>query len=619
MKNSLRMLTIVAAALFALAASSNAQTWVFNGAGSSAAYLEVGEAAAYTLSTTTGSPSAGDVYQCLWTAPSGVLVATDPTTGQTENGQSWVAWNIDTSTGGTTCASPGTGISVYSYEQTDSVVGNRLLFNGSSTAMTSAGAGATSKLLIYTGACETNGWITTGPDAEATPAETCDLPSSVQTLLETSTQMTAAGTDIRPEDAEFATVRALTTCGQAIPFTISGENTTQYLGLGYTSGGTPIESYYGSGTFHVTSFTLPAGGYSVYRFGAAPMVVQVNQTDGTALSAGGAGFANTAITNITSSQLANFLDGTSSRTGDLLPPGSTATSEGVTVLIRENLSGTYNTMEYNIPNTIENQTSMDVGELQNSTQQNCSSGAPKSNPMDIATKAGARTRVIGTGEMENVLFGTGTEGALPFPSVLGWSFWSKPNLQNAYSGKTDFNTDARYLTVDGIDPIQTTYTGGTIPTTANGLLTNVTMANIVNGSYPIWSFIRLVCIGNGSSAACSAASSLASNSQNYVALGASVDALHPPDFVPVANTVNTAWNSIVVRSHFTPPGIPTPACNGTGTLVSNGAMSSVATEIPECGGDVGGTVYTIKGDTDYANDFQSGLGVKKTGENQRRR
>ncbi len=611
MHNLLRAIIILAAAQSGVVVSSSAQaTWVFNGAGSSALYLEGGEAAAAQLETATP-----DTYQCVWTS-TGSLTATDPTTNQTESGQSWVAWSIDTTTSGTNCANPGTNISVYTYEQTDSVVGNRLLFNGATEVASATSAAAASANLIY-GACLANGWDSTANPN--TPDETCNLPANVQTLIETAFQLNVAGTDIRPEDALFATLRATTPCAQPIPFSIGAASTNQYLGLGYTSGGTPISSYYGSGTFHVTSFSLPAS-YSVFRFGAAPIIVHINQTNATAAPAvGAAGFGDAGITNIESGVLANFLDGTYSQTQDF--PGASGANQAVTVLIREPLSGTYNTMEYNVPNTLENQTSMDVGKNQLAAQQNCPVTGATANPMNIATGAsahnpGVRARVIGTGEMEKVMFGQETPGTHTFyPAVLGWSFWSQPNFKNAYAGSGGYQFDARYLTVDGVDPLQTSYTGGTIPTTGNGLLTSVTMAHVIDGSYPIWSFLRLVCAGSGT-AACTAAQNLAGTAQNYVALGASVDALHPPDFVPVASST-AAWNSQVVRSHFLPPGIGspcTPTSNGSDTLASTNSKHA-----PECGGDVGGVVYTLQADRDYIIDFQGGIGVKETGEINRRR
>ena len=253
---------------------------------------------------------------------------------------------------------------------------------------------------------------------------------------------------------------------------------------------------------HIANFSLPSS-YTVYRFGAVPIVVAVNETDAN-------GFANTAITNINSEDLANLLDGTLSKTEDV--SGVTTGSEGVTVLIPEPVSGAYNTMEYNIPNNLENQTSQDVGEFQLPTQINCTGTSVNSNPMHIATTAGYRSRVIGAGEMLNVLFGAGSIGAPPTGAILGYAFWSTQNFKNAYSGSSPYNTNARYLTVDGVDPLLNSYgpypgsagpcvsgtcPAGTIPTPGNGGLGSVTLANVADGSYPIWSFLRLVCTGSG--------------------------------------------------------------------------------------------------------------------------
>jgi len=625
MKKSLRLLTIVASALCALAASSHAQTYLVAGAGSTAAFLELGEAAGFNQRTTIG-----DTFQCIWSAKSSAangLSMIDGATTVTENGNNWIAWSIDTSAGGVTdCSTPGAHPNIDTYVSTDSVVGNRLLFNNSTTVL---GSGVTTGTLTaglvysaggegYTNNCSTTGWdtsVTTGTPHG--PVEVCTLPAAIITFLQTAHAMSAAGTDIRPEDAVFQTLRVGgTACGASI----AG---SQYLGMGYgfeTSPSTLIQflSHFGGSPFNITNFTLPSS-YSVFRLGAAPILVHVNQMDGTTLGAGHAGFADTNITNITSGELANFLDGSYSRTGDL--GQASGTSQPVVVLEREALSGTYNTMEYNVPNTVENQTSMDVGANQPSAQVNCSGAAPLSNPMNIATASGgARQRVIGTGEMEDVMFGTGTESNRPTGAVLGWSFWSRPNFQNAYSGTvTNTFTDARYLTVDGVDPLMASYgpyaavagagpcasgacPAGTIPTLANGGLSAVTFPHVIDGSYPIWSFLRLVCIGNGTSAACTQASSLASLAQNFVALGSSVTAQAPPDFVPVTSST-AAWNSIVVRSHFTPPGT-TIKC----TTVANGTtLTTIAAhKAPECGGDVGGVVYTVTGDIDYETDFQTG-------------
>jgi ABC-type phosphate transport system substrate-binding protein len=345
------------------------------------------------------------------------------------------------------------------------------------------------------------------------------------------------------------------------------------------------------------------------------------------------GFANPAITNITSGTLAEILDGTYSETQDILG-ASDATNQSIAVIEREPLSGTYNTLEYNVPNTVENKTSQDVGLNQQSAQQNCAGSF--TNPMDIVTTdgVGTRTRAIGTGEALNALFG-GITAAPPNTAVLGYGFWSVGNFKGAYSGaNNNLKFHAKYLTVDGIDPLipasaystvsgnpvytlpvgttgaaqcagTTTIAGstvsycpaGTIPTATNLGVNAVTLQNVKNGSYPAWSFLRLVCNGSLTGNGCTSAQSLISSAQAFITFNLTSGS--NPDFVPVAS-------STVVRSHFLPPGIGAPC-----SPVSNGVnFSGTLTGFPvaeseECGGDVGGVVFTQLGDDDYAADIQS--------------
>jgi len=138
---------------------------LFMGMGSSALYFVTGQAAAQELQT----QISGTDYQCLWTGGSGALVATDPTTGQPENGPSWIVWSIDTVSGGNSCANPGTFPKIYSYLQTDSVTGIRCLFNGC-TVTNDASGGATQNLIFAT-PCTLDGSIP--------KEEVCTLPASI--------------------------------------------------------------------------------------------------------------------------------------------------------------------------------------------------------------------------------------------------------------------------------------------------------------------------------------------------------------------------------------------------------------------------------------------------------
>jgi hypothetical protein len=596
----------VAAAQSGVVASSSAQTPTFVAIGSSAQILEAGQA------VSAGTSNNGLAYSCIWsTTTSGQVVATDPTTDETESGNAWVAWAPTTLGNNATCNGVNsTDNQIYVYLQTDSTVGNRCVFNGCTISFSSPGA--TANLV----------WSTTYSSGTGLETEQSSLLGSVETAL-SGAAFNVAGTDIRPEDALFATKRIHASCGEGV---VGG---SQYLGMGYpyaaTGSPSQIKSWYGASPFNVTNFSIPNGGYEVFQVGMAPVIVHVNQTDGSA-----DGFANSHITNIDSGTLAEFLDGSYSETQDIYPGATTdGTNQSVFVLEREPLSGTYNTMEYNVPNTRENQTSQDVGLTQQTGERNCSNGGTGTgegaNPMQVVTAdgVGTRTRVVGTSEMENVMFGTstGTTHAYPAGALLGYSFWSVGNFKKAYSGNADSKTYARYLTVDGIDPFYASYgvlpnvTGnvagqctastcpaGTIPTGtvqttsgANGLIADITFQNVADGAYPIWSFLRLACKTSGNG--CSAASGVATAEQSFVTFGT---ASSNPDFVPVAS-------STVVRSHFLPPGNPntcSPISNGTAALVADNTTSDNA-EDAECGGDVGGVVYTQVGDSDYANDFQT--------------
>lgn len=544
----MRNLFGLAVVLIALAVGANAQTVVFNGIGSSALFLELGQGA---HSTATGAPGAA----CVWSNNTGVFQATDPTTGQPESGNFWVAWT--TGGGHGTCSSPASGYVIYAYLQTDSTVGDRCLFNGCTigTTSTSPTTLATNNLILPTG-------------------EQTNLPSVVWTALD-GLAVSVAGTDIRPEDAAFATLRATKPCGTPV---VSG---SQYLGLGYNQTTPayhlPIESAYSSSSFNVTPFTLPSS-FTVTRLGAVPIVVFANPGNAT-------GFGS--LTNLTRTQLAHFLDGSYGKTSDVGTSGSFPT----TVLIREPLSGTYNTMEYAVPNTTTNslntglnlETSQDVGKNQLTTpivEENCNGTIPRTNPLNIESEdeSGAyRNRVIGTGQMVSTVLNL-PNPISPLPAqttdTLGYAFWSTANFANATS---TFNStlhewipgNAKYIQIDGVDPLLDNYTtsNGALPTSGNSLLGDVTFNNLKNGDYPIWSFLRLVNLSTASTDTTDAVAALNAAAQTFVSGPTATE----PDFVPISS-IN------ILRSHFMPPGITTTPSNGTSGCTS------------EAGGDVGGVI-----------------------------
>ncbi len=297
------------------------------------------------------------------------------------------------------------------YQQTDSVIGDRCLFNGCVISSTADNTTTTANLVFPSGSAVV--------EQNTAPAI---ILNKIGAAGGAAVAITAAGTDIRPEDALFATQRAVTPCGMTTDGTTS---IAPYLGLGYSNGDS-IKSFYNSADFyHVVTFTLPLG-VNVTPVGASAILVAVNHTSG-----GTSGFADPNIINMNSGVLANYLDGSYSQTGSAVTtPGDTNTSEPVTVLIREPLSGTYNTMEYNVPNTVSLATSQDVGVNQVAAQRNCAGSSVGSLTMNIATAGGGfRNRVIGTGESTNVLFHNGSFDNPAPVDGLAYAFWSASQLR----------------------------------------------------------------------------------------------------------------------------------------------------------------------------------------------
>ncbi|WP_158822777.1 hypothetical protein [Granulicella sp. S156] len=525
MKGILKFAFAVCLASVAGSASVKAQTVTLNGLGSSGLFLELGLGA--------NAPTGAINASCVWSENTNSVQANDTSTGSTlsDKGSAWVAWT----TGGGTCAAPGTSSQIYAYVSTDSVVGNRCLYNANLST------GSTCSIAYPTTTPASNGIILGAANEVA-------LPSAVATKLN-SAVVNFAGTDIRPEDAEFAITRALTNCGSVVG------TSTQYLGLGYTNGSAIKTGITGStSSFNVINFALPSS-FFVTPVGATPIIVAVNDAAGTGLRA---------ASNITSQNLAFFLDGTT----------GTASSLPVTVYIREPLSGTYNTTEFNVPNRVGTSggsfaTSQDVGLNQPAAQRNCTVTSPwpvpattpstvLKNPLDFATTGGGvRLRAIGTGqELSSVVGNTSNS--------LGYGFWSAAN----FAGFSAVTSSARYYTVDGVDPLAS---AGVIPTTSSELA-SVSLSTTADGKYPIWSMLRLVNVGATQNTAVAA---LSSSAQTFST------STHP-DFVALDNM-------LVVRSHFAPPAQTLTASNGSGSSAF-GSNKAAACSATETGGDVGGVV-----------------------------
>jgi hypothetical protein len=539
----------------------------FLGGGSSALFQELGAASQQVPG-----------ISCLWsfgtvTNPSGspYIAANDGRTGVNldENGKIFIAWGPGTGT----CAAPAGAFDIYAYIQLDSVVGDRCYFENDGSGK----SGCTLKLQNTTGVNGTS-QITTTPDNPAASP----LPTAVVNALTANPHFFVAGTDIRPEDAVFATQRALAPCNQLILRQFFNNTSYAVSGLGYQSASNPNvgvqilgDSAYGGGSFNVVNFNITGNdpitngavpSYSTSTIGAQPIIISAAPTtDGDVQK----------MADITSFTLSQYYAGNLGRTTDLLGP---TVGEPMNFLVREGLSGTYNTFEYSIPQSTQFHTGQDTG--------NCnSSGTVLQNPMHLATAPGVfggnvnRIRVIGTGNM--VKFLNLAPNGTP---VLGYWFWSAGNAKGL--------TVTKYLKVNGIDPLQDqnaagyTYTGiipGSTATNDPGLSV-VNFAGLNAGNYPIWSALRLV--GPPGNAGVS----------NMLTALDKLTVLQN-DYIKPSNM--KIWHS-----HFQINGQPANAANGptvgTTTLCAGGAA--------EGGGDAGGSTMLIVNNANFCHDTGSTVG-----------
>jgi hypothetical protein len=547
----MKFVLALAIALCATVSASHAQSVQFLGGGSSALFLELGQAAQSSAST--GTP-------CVWTSKSSanILARDDRTSPSTdEQGNFWVTWGKGTGS----CGAPSGSFNIYAYQQLDSVVGDKCYFMVSSSSTSgciqviAVAAGTAGADLLQSGS-------QFGPD---TP-----IPASIISALN-GKRYFVIGTDIRPEDAKFASKRMFTTCGTALTREPFGASSYSTAGLGYQTSkagvGVPVKSFFSTKLFNVIDFNITGTdpitgkavrGYSVSTVGAQPIVVAVSPAS-----------SWTGATDIDASTLALFQDGTLGRTGDIL---GVTTDNAVTVLAREPLSGTYNTMEYSVPNSVQFRTSQDA--------HNCSGTVVSSNPMDITSANGkvsgaARKRVIGTGEMVATLQAAATP-------TLGYFFWSAGNAAKFTS------TNGKYLTVNGVDPLANSYsvTNGVFPTGTS--LSEVTFKNLNDGDYPIWSALRLV-----------STSPTPAGVINLVSGAQSLNSTQN-DFITLAKL--NVWHS-----HFTISSIGiTTAANGDHINAANDLCSGGTAE---AGGDAGGSTIGKEANRDFCADFGSKFGL----------
>jgi len=553
----------------------------FVGAGSSAAFNAFAFAAiGLGGSTTPACEATGSGGINIWTKKKGTLQGVDSRTSNgvtpsAVNGSAWVTWDgaADGSTAQTICE----------YLNIDSVVGNRLFFAQPQATVN------------FSGGCASSIAADTGVVPLVSPVA---LPANICSALQ-GASINAAISDIRAEDSKYATERAFETFGT----TIMG-----YKGLGYCNpcvdtpnrniGQNILEAYGSSpasaqpveynitGTDPITGTTVPA--FTTFDVGGQVALVLYNDTD-TATGGLGTGL----FTDVGEFVLGRMFAGVLSRTSDLNTGGGTGLP--MSVLMREPLSGTMNTIEYQITNNAE------VKLSQETNDPTVPPTGGTSNPLDVpatctkakCTPSGSyRLRVIGTGDMIKHLGLAGTEsdnlGKTTFPDALGYAFFSFGNVAPVAAGGSSCPSGApptgcvKYVQVNGTDPLFSSYSAnpvapGVLPTCAPPCPGAVSFTHVIDGTYPVWNVLRVITQTSHPAPLASA-----------LVAGAQVEVSNVPDFVPLASL-------LAFRSHYN-------QCSNVGCTTTITGKDGNNAGIVESGGDVAGAVFQIKNDKNYDTD-----------------
>ena len=316
---------------------------------------------------------------------------------------------------------------------------------------------------------------------------------------------------------------------------------------------------------------IPVPAYAVTPVGAKPIIVVVspNLIGYTGINEG---------TDINTFTLSLFLQGVLGRNRDLFGPQG---EFPITTLIPEPLSGAYNTMEFSVPNSSQFHGSQD--------QDNCNGSTVYRNPLELQSTDSVlyafRKRVVGTTEMIREL------GSATLSGTLGYFFWSSAIAAKFYT--TGSGTNAKYLTVNGVDPLQDRYTDGVLPGVDSAHpFSNVTFKWLNMGDYPIWSVMRFVSntpTPSGVTNLVAAAEALNLTQHNFIPMS-SLNVWHSYFFLPAIN------QGIQANGTTINPATPGDLCNAPGAL-------------PEFGGDAGGATVLKQNNANFCSDFgnQNGL------------
>jgi hypothetical protein len=538
-----KYLLLVALLVVPFGAQLHAQTLVGAVAGASALWLEAGQGTYAALGCSwTDSNSTSHTY--VTDVRSGAGSATD-------YGKIWVAW---TNTG--SCASPTAAAQVYAYISLDAGIGDRCLFAQPQCVLT-----------------ENDAVGTAGSGALGNPDT--PLPAGIRSAIN-GASISVSATDGMPLDSAFSAYQALGGPSNLCGYLSAG---TQYQGYGrggWPGPGIQVKAQDGSAVFNVIGFNItgtdpftgnPVPAYTVTPVGATPILIFVN-------TGNASGFGSASVSNVSRSTLGLVFSNILARTADLVPQqfaGLSATYYGITAWHRESLAGAYLVFDRAIT---ENK------ELYRTQEFVCPPVEPLNYGRTIAD-GGTSTTSNNYRALSNSDEITQVEST---NDSIGYAYWGVANFKAATYGSGTPGA-LKYLTVDGVDPLCSTYGcgggAGEIPTATNTFLSNVNLNNVANGSYPIWSELRFV---STSSAGLTAAQALA----GYAQAESTTPGGAQPDFI-------TAPNLNVIHAHFALPFVSDAYTASEGPRVCGASSGSI-----EGGGDAGGIVTTLQAGSDYA-------------------
>jgi hypothetical protein len=370
-----------------------------------------------------------------------------------------------------------------------------------------------------------------------------------------------------------------------------------------------------TGTDPISGTAIPA--YTTIEVGAAPIVIGINRQGA---------LAN--LKNVTPAQLQQVFSGTNC---DASAFGA-GFSGPINIFVREATSGTMNTTEASLFRHPTVNSSTGSAAIGLSQEANIGAITSTTNPLTNTTPclagSGARYRVIGTGESTLALynsnatnFSCGGSGASSCSfhaqnDGIAYFFFGYGNLSgsqgsSSLGNKTPYSlsdsTSYGYVTVNGVDPIFTTYgpqlsTGtaydlgqpsiaGELPSFADAGCAStgpcpetsiwtggLSFPNLRNGSYPAWSLLRLIAYNSGTRSQLTALNALVLQAQKNVVSTY-------PDYIPYkTQTVGSIHDPgvLVVRSHYQQK-------DGSGASLGAAPVNSGT---GEAGGDMGGEVFT---------------------------